>query len=432
MNQLKRPTGLLAGLCFDALVANRQRDPADQRNWLNTFEFKVLDLLSSVDQGLSSIQSDMSEIERLLRVACSAALTQEEGTQIRAAYERAVAQAFPTTEAVLKWFHAFDGITNDHSLASINPSRVRELEAGALHDPALKDLLHELRSTMGRVKNLDDSQAFRQAFENYGEAVMYELLSRHFATTKIKEQSSSTPDFRCQLSNGKTFFVELKTFDLVDAAFRAKEILHAGIAPQIELEEQQKAGNRVSIAEHEVDPYQKAFTQPSCDDTTSLIRVIEVLIDKTRNAFKASQFAQGPTFALALCDRLILPGGKHGVAPYYYERGQGGNVVSGALWQACFGRMGTPIFRLPDFEGKSTLEGHLTRDGLLVDTSQPFHSGAIIFAETQWQEDGLFGLYDANWALAGWTPDDTKEVMHTLCTATNDHQNSFGYHVAMT
>lgn len=65
------------------------------------------------------------------------------------------------------------------------------------------------------------------------------------------------------------------------------------------------------------------------------------------------QFKQGFTFASILADRLVIPGGVHGVAP---ERG-GGAVVSGVLWNICFGKEGWPIYRMPDFKGKHGLEG---------------------------------------------------------------------------
>lgn len=43
---------------------------------------------------------------------------------------------------------------------------------------------------------------------------------------------------------------------------------------------------------------------------------------------------------------------------------------------AAYGRIGTPIFRLPGFEGKPTLEGHLATDGLYADVNQPFQAKA--------------------------------------------------------
>lgn len=128
----------------------------------------------------------------------------------------------------------------------------------------------------------------------------------------------------------------------------------------------------------------------------------------------------------------MLPGGKHSVAPHYYGRG-GDAVVSGVLWHACFGKTGWPIFRMPDFEGKPGLEEYMSMDGLLSDDKVLFPTGAIIFADTGWREDLVMGLYDPNWKpIPTWTEEDTKEVMHTLCTVCNDAKNSFGQLVAMT
>jgi hypothetical protein len=428
----KRPNGRLPRLCYDALIMERRRAPADRKNWLGPLDWDVLEQLELAAPKVPALADDLHVVGGLLAKAGGAQLTQEEGIQIRAAYKRAVASTFPATAAVLHWLSQFHNLTTDHSLSAIRTGRLRSFELAALEDPTLAGLLKKFRATLGRAKNVDDSQAFRQAFEDYGEPMVYSLLSERFVTTKVEEQATSMPDFRCELPSGKPFFVELKSFDLVDASYRSKEILDEGLEQHIALEDQLAQGKQVAMAERVITPYKRAFAQRSKQEPGSLLQVINVLADKARSAFKQSQFVQGPTFAFALCDRLLLPGGKHDVAPYYYDRSLDGAVVSGVLWHACFGKTGTPILRFPDVTGKPGLEGYLARDGLLADAALPFHTGGIFFAETTWQEDDVLGLYDPDWKPPGWTTEETEEVMHRLCNAVNDKLNSWGQLVATT
>ena len=180
------------------------------------------------------------------------------------------------------------------------------------------------------------------------------------------------------------------------------------------------------MTESEIAPDKKAFGKPC--DAASLLRVIDTLRDKSRLAFKSSQFAQRPTFAFALCDRLLIPAGKHAAAPYYVERGAGNTLASGVLWQTCFGVVGSPIVGDPRAL-------HTRRPfGLVVPIRRTTHSPFPLvqsFADTSWPKDGVFGLFQTAWdASAGvWTTDDTEEVMLRHSTALNDESSAGIYHL---
>lgn len=80
-----------------------------------------------------------------------------------------------------------------------------------------------------------------------------------------------------------------------------------------------------------------------------------------------------------LCDRLRIPKGNDSVAPQYFDHDYESDI-SGVLWNACFAKIGTPISKVPDFEGAPTFDGHMSKHGLLVDEFIPFPSGAVIFS----------------------------------------------------
>ena len=431
--QIPRPTGTLSGACYDALIYERSLPVADQVNRLGFLIFETLDALERSVQHVPAIKPDHDKILSLLSQSTKVQLTEGQATELREAYNRSLDTAFPTTQAFLKWSHQFHGLSQEHNLTSISLPRLRQLEEASRVDANLGELLKELRIAFTRIGGLNDSQGFRQAFEFYGEALAYSLLSAKFQTKRIVAKSSSMPDFSCSLPNGKEFFVELKTFDIVDGPFRSAQMHEDAMQQHIEIESQTNRGAPVAIAAREVAPYKRAFCKPGEYDPASLLSVIVTLIDKARSAFKPTQFTQGPTFAFVLCDRLLLPGGKHSVAPHYYERG-GSAIVSGVLWHTCFGQAGWPISRIPDFEGKPGIEGYMSSNGLLSDAALPFPSGALIFADTTWQEDSVLGLYDASWTSSSpsWTKEDTEEVLQTLCSAFNDAENSYGQSVALT
>lgn len=431
MTTPKRPTGRLAGLSYDAGMFQRSLPENVRRNAVGPLEWNTLDNLEAAQAHVPAILSDVSHLESLLQQASAGLMQDEEVQDLWATYERLATTAFPTSRAALKWHHELLGLSRQHSLDQIRWVRVEAMESRAFGDAQLKAMLTDLLAALNRVRSVDDVQAFGQAFEFYGEAVVYCLLRDKFTTNRIVAKSTSLPDFECTTTSGKRFFVELKSFDVVDGVYRATEMLHAGLEASIEMEAQMNLGKPIAMTESEIAPFKKAYGKPY--DPTSLLHVTDTLREKVRSAFKSSQFSQGPTFAFALCDRLLIPGEKHAVVPYYAERGAEDTLASGVLWHACFGTAGSPIFRSA-IAGHATLEGYLTSSGLFKDATQPFPTGAIFFAETSWREDNVYGLFETTWDPQPgiWTIEDTEEVMRAMTTAFNDESNSWGYINALT
>ena len=159
--------------------------------------------------------------------------------------------------------------------------------------------------------------------------------------------------------------------------------------------------------------------------------MIDTLRDKSRSAFKASQFERGPTFALAVADRLILHGWKSALVPYYYDEHQGsGHCVSGVIWQAAFGRAGTPVMRRPEFEGKPSVEGYLATDGLYVDAGRPFPGAGLVVLQRSSRRRLSYGILASNTIGGDWSDDDSEEALHAMCHAWNDQESSRGWELS--
>jgi hypothetical protein len=280
---------------------------------------------------------------------------------------------------------------------------------------------------LNRVRSKLDITAYNQLFEIYSEAmVLHFLRGRGIATTRIVD-TLSAPDFRCEPKDGRPFFVEVKALDIVGGAIRHKQIMEEGLAPHIEIERQQRAGRRVAIAESEIAPYRKPFDDADYD-AYSTKRVIDTLREKCQQAFKASQFERGPTFALVVADRLILNGGKSDLAPFYYsEHGSSGACISGVIWQAAFGTEGTPVLRCPEFEGKPSVEGHLDKPGLYVDSGRQFPGKGLVVLQKSGRRRLSHGLQAPTVESDDWSDEDSEAALHSMCDAWNDQENTRGY-----
>jgi len=423
-NKLKSELGCL----FQDFCLAVRNKPEGQRS--HPFDYEsdsTLDALSYLIDRDPIVTEHCARMTEILKSGLAGTMTDEQAKDFKKQYATVDAHAFPAVTEFLKHVHHIHGLTHNHSLGSIELASLRALEQAGYDDPTINRFMIDFRTRLEQVTSKPDVKAYSQAFEIYSESMVYSLLKAKFpATTRIDAKSGkvgSTPDFQCEW-DGKVFYVEVKSLDIVDGECRHREMMEDGIQPNIELEKQTKAGRRVASAVSVIAPFER-YGENKNYDPRSLITVINTLRDKAGSAFKSTQFALGPTIALAVCDRLVIPGNRFCIAPYYYDSFQGGAVLSGVWWQACFGKTGTPIFRHPDFEGSASLEGYLQNPGLYVDDSKSFPGIALIAVELRKNGDNIFGLFDERQPTKGdWSSDDTEAVLANFCTYFNDKGNS--------
>ena len=399
--------------------------------WVNTEDLEAVEALAKVQSGerIGSLQQGL-----LAALTTKGALDQarlREG--FKAQYDEAVAIAQPATTAYLRHAHAINNLTRSHSLASVDLMTLKLIDAQGHVDTAFGTFVKELIAKLAPKRKLLDVIAYSQFFEVYGEAITLQHL-RASPGIKAGRVPASTipgearPDFICQLDNGPTFYVEVKSLDIVDGEFRQREMMHEALDLQVELEARRKEGRRVASVIGEIAPYRGLGDETY--DPRSLKRVVDTLREKCSKAFKPSQFEQGPTFALAIIDRLLLPRGRNDLAAYYYEPEPARCCVTGVLWHAAYGSAGTPVFRAPDFEGKPTLEGHLDVAGLYVNPGQPFPGEGLIVLDTHCGRRVSYGLASPAPTAEPWSPDLTEDVLRAICDAHNDRENTLAYKFA--
>jgi hypothetical protein len=352
----------------------------------------------------------------------------------------ALRHAYPLASALLDEKSALSGTSLDYTLECFDLGLVRILEDRVPRDRTAREFVADMLRVLSTGMSVPRYQVFRRLFDVYSEAIVYHLLRERggapLAIDKIKETNDPTPDFKCTLNckiNGEPrnlkFYIEVKSLDIVRAPQRLPEMREAAMDAQLELEAQRRAGKTIAMTEHEIAPYRRSGTNAGYDPR-SVRGVIETLIEKASNDFKATQFRLGPTFALANLLRLPLPGqGVNAVAPFFYHPLYGGACVSGVFWHMVFGEFGAPLHRNPEFEGAGTSDGNLGKAGLLIDSAlTPLAPGVIAF----YCDKGAYrfnGLYDSRWksAVHGWSNVETETVFDLLCGDYNSRDNCMAY-----
>ena len=346
-------------------------------------------------------------------------------------YRDASGIVFPASGAFLAASHAVGELTRSHSLAAIDLATLRAIDLEAHRNPVLDTFRNDLKSRLDKGSDIDDVTAYSQSFEIYGEAVAYLHLRERVQTARLAEQEGTPiPDFQCTLADGKVFYVEVKSFDVVEGRRKNLDMLNDGLDASAELENQVHAGKRIAFATTEIAPFRKVG-ETKTYDPWSLMRVTDTLRAKCDGAFKGKQFALGPTFGLAIIDRLALVDGRYDLAPYYHVGFNDGGIASGVLWHMAYGRPGTPIFRLPEFAGAQSLEGHLEKLGLFVDEKVPFPGPGLIVLNREGGSHQALGLVNEAYAEdAGWSVDDTHHALESICERWNDLEASRSYDIS--
>ncbi|WLA64929.1 hypothetical protein [Bradyrhizobium diazoefficiens] len=381
--------------------------------------------------------------DRLLSLLANPGAHEDFKKQFEQTYEEALRFAYPVSRALLDEHHLHGGISRDYTLLCFDPGQVRAIEDDALSDQSMSIFAGEMLTRLTARTKLPRHEVYRSVFDIYSEALLCRLLRERgrgrLRIRKIPETAQAGPDFECELDtemNGEprtlSFFIEVKSLDVVDAPQRLPEILDEGMDVQIDLEEQLDQGRRIAIAEGEVAPHRRYGRDPGYDPK-SVRLAIENLIQKAAGNFKNTQFQRGPTFALANLLRLPLPGqGAGALAPFYYDDWMGGSCVSGALWNFAFGEVGAPIHRAPDFEGAGTVDGTLRRAGVLIDKALELESPGLIALHYDQGAYRLDGFYDERCESKKWTWSniETEEVFQALCGDYNNRANERAHRYA--
>ncbi len=261
------------------------------------------------------------------------------------------------------------------------------------------------------------SDKLRQAFESYSEAANFLLLADKINVEAVPESGAiKTPDFKLIVGDVQ-LYAELKTLNYSGGNINLHDAVDNGLQARIQQIEQQKRGQDGCVVVA-LDPYKKGSNY----DQKSVKTPIEVLIEKIKNNLVPEQFELGDTALLVDLSMLPLASSNTLLTgiPYYQEETYK-SYVSGILWNVAFGRVGDPIYRTIECEGKPNLEGRLDKNGILIDA--PYIKG-LCFRTMKWSVGRkTIGF----WRYGDVVSVNVKTVFNEICDFQNSDVNCQGW-----
>lgn len=310
-------------------------------------------------------------------------------------------------------------IASNETLAAFDGDFCKILDNSG--DPFIQNRVDKALNELERIKDFEYSEHARTAYENYNEAVTYySFRQRNVDIHDIPEASSSTPDFYinadCSIVPDETemskIYMEVKTLGFADGNNIYKKAQVDAFLAQVELEKQHLQGKRISTAERVVTPL----------GNTDLLGEIEIINKKISNNIKQSQFEFGKgqdSILFIDLNQLWHPRNIEECLSVYPDMDRD-CTISGRLWNVVFGKEGERIYSAHDFVGKGSVDGHLTRNGIMLDHS--YVKGVIFGLGRKLEEKTFFGFYRYEEQEL-----PTAVFIQKFCDFCNDERNTYGY-----
>ena len=315
-------------------------------------------------------------------------------------------------------------LTFSFPIMLINQNMIEKIDQEKLSDSTLNSLAKELYQMFQKVKAPEDYTQMGQAFEIYSECDLYiktkekgTLLRR---TSGTGEHKQKRPDFEC-VYNSDCLYFELKTLEVMCPLVRHPDTANKALEIAAEIGARAKTPG-VHFAEPlEISGYNENLTSSQRIDET---------IKKIVQNIKKEQINYGPTVLVVNLGRLpnITFGSSSLLPVFYHSTPTAESCVSGELWQIAYGKIGEQVFKLPEFNGASNLDGHQMQEGILHQFPELI---AITFMIPRLSEaTELFTIWNidsSHQQKAGLGENDIEKILYQYSDAVNDTQNKKGW-----
>ena len=269
------------------------------------------------------------------------------------------------------------GLTGNLPIMLMSAENIGKFAEMVISNSLMAETVNELRDRLRSIKVAEDYLQMSQAYEAYAEAnVCFELARRDVRlerTPGTGEDKKKRPDFTYRHGSGNIYF-EVKALEIVGPLTRHKEMADGALEAAADLDARARSKPGVHFSETEFSGFKHS---------TSASERIDIVIERINNTVKTAQLRYGPTVLMIDLGRLpVIPFGPSALLPVFFHDGPPAeSCVSGELWHIALGNPGERIFRLPKFDGRSNLDGHLKKRGILHD-----HPGlvAISFVFPSW------------------------------------------------
>jgi hypothetical protein len=320
-------------------------------------------------------------------------------------------------DRILELKQELSTITNNPVMDAFNLEECKYLDSQYSADTFIRSKVDSCLNYLRNLK-IDFNPSYKSAYEEFNEAMVYVDFSKKYATTRIPEAKTPTPDFRLT-DNGEfpfDVYVEVKALSFLDGNLNYIEAQKSSLEANIAIEEQINDGKQIAFGETIISPFLKRNKLPSTKD------LIEIYIDKITNNIKSGQFALGDTILLVDIKQLLV--GSHwdesGIA--LYQESQMKSIVSGVLWHVAFGQTGDMIYKPIEFEGKPNIDSQLTKNGILVDNN--FIKGLVFATYKNFHERKYLGFFRYE-----EQDEQSANFISLFCDLHNDNKNTEAWRV---
>ncbi|MDY0187774.1 MAG: hypothetical protein RBR16_07625 [Syntrophus sp. (in: bacteria)] len=275
---------------------------------------------------------------------------------------------------LLKLKQEINSVGMNVALKDLSNDFVDKIESEKDQDNQFCAIYSELKPLIQKaLENFEDYESIIEIKNKYYEAFIYSKLKSLLQIKKINEsKTEKKPDFSVTF-RGREYFVELKSLNMLDGKLKHRTIMENSFNGKIELENQISSGKRVASNIVLIQPYHVPGKEY---DPSSPRMVIHFLIDKICQNIKKDQFSQGETILLVdLSGQLPLLNSPENSIYKTYKDYELKNEISGELWHVALGKIGDNLHRPIKFEGQSSEDGRLIKNGVLVEF--PFIKGII-------------------------------------------------------
>ena len=339
----------------------------------------------------------------------------------------AVQRKTSASEEYARVYRMLSGLTANMSvMAFVGRERIEAFETAAQSDALMTELVGEFRNRLAAIRGAEAFGEMSQAYGAFAEAnFAFEMLRRGVPlqrTPGTGRQGQKRPDFMYPHAKGPIHF-EVKALDIAEPMVRYKEMADDALEQAADLDDRARKPG-VHFSETVMSGYRPEMTASER---------IDLVVTRLSNALKRDQLRYGPTILAVDLGRLPDLGfGPSALLPvFFHARLQAESCVSGELWHVALGRIGERVFRLPQFDGASNLDGQLTRQGLLHDYAELV---AVTFVLPKWSEPAelltIWNLVpDQNNLLnkLALAEDELEAFLDKYSDGLNDTSNERGY-----
>lgn len=325
------------------------------------------------------------------------------------------------SESVKRAKHQIQDITGNLVLDTFDLQKCDQYSKWATTDDFVKSKVKETINHLSRAQ-VDHSADIDNAFNTYNEIVIYEHLQQKGSVKGIHASAESRPDYVYTTKSNHQVNLDLKTVSFSEGGVNIRETQKQMTRSKISIEEQRGAGETGTIFGEPV--ILSPFKKTGKNVHHSRKGIIETIRDRVESLNKPSQLNFENRKGILVIDTRLWE------FPFFiqealpaYSFPPSRNLISGALWHACFGKAGERTFEYTEWPYRPNIGKPLEKNGALVDLPK---LPAVIFIAHISGQLKMIGFHRSR-----MEEESVLNALGELCDFINDDLNSYGFRLPL-